>query len=227
MKLNRATFNNSFRGRVTPGAEALCSSNPLRFIFPRRVAGGHLRQRRQLHFAGGHAFNCWRGCVSYPPHRGASELIPRQASEAARICRAAETAARSSPGALLGPMGKESRTYREKATTGLRQPLQKAHRAGARPETCLPGTVWPTGRETGRFHSRPLALCASARSGTRRQALFRRFPCTAPRSGRRAAAIRLSCGAAYLPRTERSERHQRHPFAKLTIKEYELWKMNA
>ena len=188
MKLHRTTLHNSFRGRVTPGAEALCSSNPLRFIFPRRVAGGHLRQRRQLHFAGGHSFNCWRGCVSYPPHRGASELIPRQASEAARHCRAAETAARSSPGALLGPMGKESRTYREKATTGLRQPLQKAHRAGARPETSLPGTVWPTGRETGRFLRLPSAhQRAAARAA-------RRFFCASPAQPREAAAAQRQSG---------------------------------
>ena len=183
MKLHRATLNNSFRGRVTPGAEALCSSNPLRFIFPRRVAGGHLRQRRQLHFACGHAFNCWRGCVSYPPHLGASELIPRQAREAARNCRAAETAARSRPGALLGPMGKESRTYREKATTGLRQPLQKAHRAGARPETCPLRPVWPTGRETGRF----LAGREAARAA-------RRFFGASPAHPREAAAAQPQSG---------------------------------
>ena len=187
MKLHRAPLHNSFRGRVTPGAEALCSSNPLRFIFPRRVAGGHLRQRRQLHFAGGHSFNCWRGCVFYPPHRGASELIPRQASEAARHCRSAETAARSSPGALLGPMGKESRTYREKATTGLRQPLQKAHRAGARPETCLPGTVWPTGRETGRFLAGRLPSAhqrAAARAARRKAAVLWRGIFAAQRAKR-------------------------------------------
>ena len=214
MKLQRATLNDSFRGRVTPGAEALCSSNPLRFIFPRRVAGGHLRQRRQLHFAGGHAFNCWRGCVSYPPHRGASELIPRQASEAARICRAAETAARSSPGALLGPMGKESRTYREKATTGPRQPLQKAHRAGARPETCLPGTVWPTGRETGRFLAGRLPA-APPREAARAARRFFGGPVAQP--ARSAAAAQRQSGGPVARHTCRAASEASAPSATLLI----------
>ena len=47
-----------------------------------------------------------------------------------------------------------------------------------------------------------------ASSAHQREAANRSPLCAAPRSGRGAAANRLSCGAAYLPRSERSERQE-------------------